>query len=1331
MNHEGVTTHINQASQQAIVDYTRFDVATGGVVKFNQPNSQAAILNRVNSLDASVINGDIHANGRVFFFNRSGVVIGEGATIRAQAFIAGAGNINNEQFLSGDWQVATSGAVENRGTIEAIEDVLLIGDKVINTGDIRAGNWLGIATGREVLIQEQGSAFQLQVDVLKQDSDAQSGIAIVNTGNVEAEDIAFKASDVYALGIQAQGKIKAKKQLVLESEAALELSGELEGGERVSAQAKKAVFHYGSLRSAGGEVEVLANGNYNASGSASIDVSAKQAGSIHIDSDGLFISSGNYSANSADGKGGNIDLTSSLRVSLLGSQVLANGTTEGGSIRVGGEFRGGSALVIDEITNAQEAIIAPGTLLQAVGNQSGSTGGDIVVWAEQVTEFYGRAEATGDMTGGDIEVSGKSLLRLTDAGLQAELVAGEGGTVLLDPKNIVISNTAPTAVELASLVVRDPGANNALLEHTRYSEVALNGAGDRIAIGARSDTGADGAVYLFTLDPNDLTQPAALQQVIEEGTDGVVTGGGFGDGVSFNTVGDVLAIGQPDHNFGRGGVSLFRLDPTDLSQTADFVRRITDGSATSLGADVALNGAGDLLVASVWRVGGGFGAVRVYGLDLTNDLTPTLHAAFVDPSGTGQFGNKVDVNNVGDFIAVSGAGTSNPVVYLLSYDPTNPATNPVLEQTITSLDAGFSSINLPQFGTALALNGAGNILAISGVFSSGGTPVFLFDVDPDALSTAVVRRGRFDRGEGISDQVIRHVGSTGEDIRLGLDGIALNDTGNLLLQTVRDYTLDGDATNRAGGAYLWELNPNDLTQIPVLRQEIASRYLQRLQDSSEFNASVALNRAGNILAVGAPESDIRDTNEGAAYIFELDPSDLTQSPILRTTLLNGSGGLAERFVGFGQAISLNAVGDLLAVAADSATYLFDVTVSDLNQIPRLQYQLDPGASVSSLSLNGTGDRLAVGVESQREVYLYEFLSEEQGYVDNHVLTPESSFASTDRFGFSVAFNEAADILIVGAPDSTGIGRVDVYSNSGFTPSFVTSLYGPNVSGAQFGASVALNSPGDILAVGAIGSGHEQVYIHEIDTSDLTQILVREGIADGTDGFSVASSERFGAGVALNGPGNLLAVSSHFVDASLRLSLFSLNPSNLSLEPDFMQEVTHTTALPEEDQGFIVATSYVPTPINPPVGNAYAFADDSGATTYFTPAFINTLLQAGTDVVLQANNDISVFGNIVGGGGDLTLQAGRSITVTRSDIDLGNHDLTLIANARAVDGVVDAERDAGLARMDIFNSNWIGIDELSLVLSDGAGNTHHDAGGVYPFLYDHAAKHVGGTVNERV
>ncbi len=134
-------------------------------------------------------------------------------------------------------------------------------------------------------------------------------------------------------------------------------------------------------------------------------------------------------------------------------------------------------------------------------------------------------------------------------------------------------------------------------------------------------------------------------------------------------------------------------------------------------------------------------------------------------------------------------------------------------------------------------------------------------------------------------------------------------------------------------------------------------------------------------------------------------------------------------------------------------------------------------------------------------------------------------------------------------------------------------------------------------------------------------------------------------------------------------------------------------------------------------NQLVFAYQQGQTLTVNPAFLTTSLNLGTNVRLQANNDLTVDSDIIvnrnfGDGGDLTLQAGRSIFLN-ADIFTDNGSLTLIANELLSAGVVDAERDPGAAVITMAAGASIdaGTGLVRITLASGAGKTHTTSGDI--------------------
>ena len=146
-----------------------------------------------------------------------------------------------------------------------------------------------------------------------------------------------------------------------------------------------------------------------------------------------------------------------------------------------------------------------------------------------------------------------------------------------------------------------------------------------------------------------------------------------------------------------------------------------------------------------------------------------------------------------------------------------------------------------------------------------------------------------------------------------------------------------------------------------------------------------------------------------------------------------------------------------------------------------------------------------------------------------------------------------------------------------------------------------------------------------------------------------------------------------------------------------------------------------TPLPPSGSVDYADPGADPDTTYFKVGDILAQMNAGTDVILRASNDIywqtsnaAVDFRFASAGqsGGLTLAAGRSVGMGGA-LTLYSSDLTLIANDSLANGVIDADRDPGQAGIDTFNatisaqvSSGQTAGDIRFMLGTGAGLTNN-------------------------
>jgi len=316
------------------------------------------------------------------------------------------------------------------------------------------------------------------------------------------------------------------------------LSAEGAIGGTISAKSERGDFSLGGIASArgllgnGGTIEIAAAGESWEFGGAILDVSGATDGGVIRNLIGeKLVSSANYIARGERGNGGKIDVTAT-DMFLLSSGFDASGLAGGGQVRLGGEFQGGKSLAQDELPNAQTVTANDGVKIDVSSRGPGGDGGTAIIWSDRTTAFFGHADARGGLTagsGGLIETS--SLEQLIWRGSVETSRNGErGGTLLLDPKNIIIDDVAPPPV-LGGLL--DAG--------DRFgSAVAFQGLS--MVVGSPYDDGAGetctdcGAVYLFTFSGADFTGGALAGRI----------GHGYSGGKNFDLAGTLDA----EDNFG-------------------------------------------------------------------------------------------------------------------------------------------------------------------------------------------------------------------------------------------------------------------------------------------------------------------------------------------------------------------------------------------------------------------------------------------------------------------------------------------------------------------------------------------------------------------------------------------------------------------------------------------------------------------------------------------------------------------------------------------------------------------------------------------------------------
>jgi filamentous hemagglutinin family protein len=440
ISQNGTATTITQGSNRAAIDWNRFDVGRDASVNFQQPNAGSWTLNRVTTPDPSRIAGRITANGGVAIVNQSGVVFANGAQVNVGALIASAANISNENFMAGrmvfDGAPRPGARVENHGDVTVADRGLavFVGPGVSNTGTIRARLGRVALAGAETYTLDMAGDGLLSIDVTQRVR-AGGGAIVTNAGVIEAQGGAVLLSAQAASGL-VEDVVRQSGRITANADAATGRTGQValrgEGG-RVRVE--------GTVQAAGGRITAEAPGGaVSIARSARLDASAAGGGGTvavggsttrRVRLEGEATARGGTTA-----QGGRVTLQAQDRVTAAaGALADASGGTGGGTV-LAGTTGIGRAQAMAARTNIER-----GATLRADATQAGA-GGTVVVNSTTETIMRGDLSARGGPQGGNggfVEISGQKALDILGTA-DTRAPAGALGTLLIDPRNIVVSN---------------------------------------------------------------------------------------------------------------------------------------------------------------------------------------------------------------------------------------------------------------------------------------------------------------------------------------------------------------------------------------------------------------------------------------------------------------------------------------------------------------------------------------------------------------------------------------------------------------------------------------------------------------------------------------------------------------------------------------------------------------------------------------------------------------------------------------------------------------------------------------------------------------------------
>ncbi len=226
------TTTINQSSQNVAINWQGFNIGAGEAVRFVQPNSSSAALNRVLGADPSSILGSLSANGKVFLVNPNGILFGQGAQVNVGGLVASTRGIADSDFMAGNYKFAGSGGgtIVNQGSITADGGyVALLGASVSNEGVISARlGTVALAAGNAFTLDVAGDGL-LNVMV----NEGAVNALVQNGGIIRADGgqvllTALSAGNLLQSAVNNTGVIQA--QTIENRNGTIRLMGDMQSG---------------------------------------------------------------------------------------------------------------------------------------------------------------------------------------------------------------------------------------------------------------------------------------------------------------------------------------------------------------------------------------------------------------------------------------------------------------------------------------------------------------------------------------------------------------------------------------------------------------------------------------------------------------------------------------------------------------------------------------------------------------------------------------------------------------------------------------------------------------------------------------------------------------------------------------------------------------------------------------------------------------------------------------------------------------------------------------------------------------------------------------------
>ncbi|MFH0908675.1 MAG: filamentous hemagglutinin N-terminal domain-containing protein [bacterium] len=1353
-----------QQSGSAIVNYNSFSIDSSESVRFVQPGSSAAILNRVTGGSGSTIAGDLLANGHVYLINPNGILFTSSAHVDVGALVASGLNMSDSDFLAGNMYFSGGGgSVINEGHLSG-RRVYLVGGNVENHGSISAGSVV-LAAGQESVLIDRvaGGEIRLVID-----------------GNEDLANSATGRYDVAAVISNAQA----------EAQAQADQAGGVTAADDAAAQAGNELAQGGQL--AGDLVLETAetdDGDIPIAQPEPMEAAPPDYSETAVMTNGLVYNWGTITAtrgpddeDGPEGSGGDVTLAG-VRVGQYG-EVHADGTTgDGGMVN---------------ILATQVIVMNSNGLVTANAGLNGH-GGDVIVISEEGLYMQGgsRLEALGGTESGDggyIETSGYMQMDLQGR-TSTHAEHGESGTYYIDPPNFYIDDHGDRedcnflGFDCDYTITFDEGLQRIVpIESPGYMDVDT-------MHDLMDDHGA------MAIQTRGISGSGSGQIAVE---DNINYNGIGGSGIFLLDAGGNLFINGnfTDSNGGGDSVDIYllaekqiQIDHTMTSQGGDIVVVSGRGQAnghTFLWGTLS-SGGGDVTVAT-----DNDAQILIYGGTISAGSGDIILAADTAVFQDGQLtGNRVtvagtyveqsgDINASADIVVQSDGGSINmsssgsatssggDILYVSSYNTDVTGLNApagtvvVLGRTIT--DAGDSSVDVAgNRAMLLATNGSISGLELSvntlaGYASSGG--ISLTEVSS---------------GGGITIGVVPTVNITGAGA-----------TGSTFSTSIPAFT--GLVATGSGNITLTAQNGTITINEQVIQANVGSITLTAQGAGSDVNINDTVYASNGMVKVSAADSVSQNatlaTSKGGALVVDAAGGSITMSAgdigfagsgnirysagqnITAQQLITSNGNIS---VIAGNSLTMNSnIISLTGGSIDMQATSGSITMKDgtLAVAGNGNARLYAGGNIlvssviatqGNVSITSTGGSILDNGETHPDVVAhkvqYSAVNGGVGSSANQLEMGGTNIAATAGSG-GIYLGVGNNVII----DTVGAINVNRVSTSGGS----SALSGSSLTGYQTtggGDIVTVNNGSFVVNAAVNGGGNANILLAN-STGAVNNMTLNAAVSSGSGSITIAG----GKAVTQNANGDITTTGGDVVVAAQAGNLtmangalttsgggdiFYVSPSNITVGGlnagagqvsvaaltgdiidggDTHKDIVGTKALLVAPSGYVGTAA---NRIDTDMGTAAAYAGNGGIyltednNVVFGTVNTNPIRIVGTDGLTTTTNVPQLSGLVATNGNIKVETVAGSITISGVVANIGSGDIVIDAkgggsdvsvrslvvaqngdiDVRAADSIIQATNiiQAGVGYINVdANSGSITMTNRALTFN-GNGNIRYDAG----------------------